>query len=98
MKKMLGFLLFAGLILFKVSGFHVYTHHHDDCDSVENCEICDLVLENQTSDLDIPSPSLTGIQEIILINNALLLKPESLSTDSGINLLFSRPPPQVFKS
>ena len=85
-------------MLLKVSAFHVYTHHDADCEGIDNCEICDLVLENQTSDLDIPSPSLAEIQDVVLINNRVLLKPESFSTDSGINLLFSRPPPRVSNS
>ena len=95
MKKIFGLVFFTILMLLKVSAFHVHTHHDEDCEGIDKCEICDLVLESQTSDLDIPSPSITEIQDIIIIDNYVLLKPEFFSRDSGINLLFSRPPPQA---
>ncbi|WP_146129933.1 hypothetical protein [Flagellimonas meridianipacifica] len=93
MKKIFGLLLFSGLILVKVSAFHVHAHHDEDCEAIDDCEICDLVLENQASDLDIPIPFFTDINHVISIEEKAPLKSKSFSSSSNINLLFSRPPP-----
>jgi len=35
------------LMLFKVSALHVYTHQDNASEDIENCEICELAVENQ---------------------------------------------------
>ena len=93
LKKIFGLLLFASLMLLKVSAFHVYVHEHESCNTVEDCEICDIVLDNQTSDLDIPSPVTFNECQWVTYNDAILPQSNLFFFDSKQNQLFSRPPP-----
>nr|WP_298998635.1 hypothetical protein [uncultured Allomuricauda sp.] len=95
-KKTLGLLFFIGLMLLKVSAFHVYTHdHYDDCDSIENCEICDIVLDNQTSNVDIPQPIPIDIFQLIISQETADFTSPVFFYDSKFNHLFCRPPPLI---
>ncbi|MEM9362524.1 MAG: hypothetical protein AAGA43_07815 [Bacteroidota bacterium] len=93
MKRICGFIVFTTLLLIKVSAFHVYTHHHDDCDSAEECEICDIVLDNQTSDFDVPQPAFLDTHQWVIPKELVILGSFNVLVDSKLNLLFCRPPP-----
>ncbi|MEM8847973.1 MAG: hypothetical protein AAGD17_12795 [Bacteroidota bacterium] len=95
MKKIFGLLLFTGLMLLKVSAFHVYAHQDDDCESIENCEICDIALENQTSDIDFFTPPALKINNKVLFEDVLVITTHSFESDSKVSLLLSRPPPNL---
>ncbi len=93
MKKVIGLLVFTLLILIKVSGFHVYAHDDDDCESVENCETCDLVMELQNSDLDFPSPITFDLAKET-VEDKLVSQHKRIFTDKKkAYRLHSRPPP-----
>ena len=92
-KRICGFVVFTTLLLIKVSAFHVYTHHHDDCDSVENCEICDVVFDNQTSDFDVPQPIILDSPRWVLSKDFSISISSIFIDDSKLNRLSCRPPP-----
>ena len=82
-------------MFFKVSALHVYSHHDDAADKIENCKICDAAIRNQHAEHDFsPSVSL----EIPIINKIeivpLLKNPQVFTSSSEIDFsLFGRPPP-----
>ncbi|AWX46004.1 hypothetical protein HME9304_03036 [Flagellimonas maritima] len=93
MRKIIGLLLFIFLMLIKVSALHVYAHQSNDCDTIENCDICDIALENQSSDLEIPSlPILSSSKEIVQVKR-FTEKAQVFFRESNTYQLFSRPPP-----
>ncbi|MEM8847821.1 MAG: hypothetical protein AAGD17_12035 [Bacteroidota bacterium] len=93
MKRICSFIVFTTLLLIKVSAFHVYTHHHDDCDSVENCEICDVVFENQTTDFDVLHPIILDSAQWALSKDFSAPSSSIFIDDSKLNRLSCRPPP-----
>ncbi len=83
-------------MLFKVSAAHVYSHQDADFDSIENCKICDVAVENQeaefvvTNTISIDTPVQTPFPE----ENLIFLS----QTDSSKVVhfrLFGRPPPFI---
>ncbi|MEM7485132.1 MAG: hypothetical protein AAF348_07975 [Bacteroidota bacterium] len=93
MKRIVGLLIFTFLMLIKVSALHVYTHHDDDCDAIENCEICDIALQSQSSNLEIPSQFISSNHSIFLKVERFTENPQVSSRASNAFQLFSRPPP-----
>ncbi len=43
--------LFIGLLLIKISAFHVYEHHHAEEEHEEPCELCLLSIDLQQADV-----------------------------------------------
>ncbi|WP_394330702.1 DUF2645 family protein [Maribacter forsetii] len=43
------FILFC-LMLIKVTSFHVYSHDDSSIDTIENCSICYMAIQNQNSE------------------------------------------------
>ncbi len=89
-------ILFFALMLFKVSSFHVYTHHDTTTDQVENCKICDVAIENQDVEFQLTSlVSIPNQQNFELVE----IKITTLNqVDTSLDLhfrLFGRPPPSV---
>lgn len=37
-------------MLIKVTSFHVYSHDDNSIDTIENCSICDMAIQNQNSE------------------------------------------------
>ncbi|MDC6364577.1 MULTISPECIES: hypothetical protein [Flavobacteriaceae] len=93
MRKIIGLLFFTSLMLIKVSGFHAYAHHDEDSDAIENCDICDLALENQTLDFHVPHNSYEIADTEFSIKYLKTPKDEQLKEQSFHYYLFSRPPP-----
>ncbi len=83
-------------MVLKVSSFHVYTHQDDAQDTIENCAVCDVAIENQDLDFLFPSPQATvnstfdyATYEQPVIKD--LVVPSFLLRNS----FFGRPPPGV---
>ncbi|WP_136465273.1 hypothetical protein [Flagellimonas onchidii] len=94
-KKVIGFLLFTTLILVKVSAFHVYVHHDSETDEIENCTVCDLVMENQGSELQFSTPVVEmDTPEVIQVIKEIV-SGQQLKTIRFNFSLFSRPPPHI---
>ncbi|MEX0312761.1 MAG: hypothetical protein AB3N18_01185 [Allomuricauda sp.] len=93
LKKVIGFVLFASLMLVKVSALHVYTHQDSEKDSVEHCDICDIAIENQTSDVQI-NPIITIEHSPEIVETTWEPHFDQQLTTIRFNFsLFSRPPP-----
>lgn len=93
-RKILGLFIFVSLMFVKVSALHVYSHQDGDQEKIENCKICDLVVENQGVELNQVAnseafhPTFLSLQD----NNFYYI---SLNTKKDFSYhLFSRPPPQ----
>ncbi|RDY61666.1 hypothetical protein [Flagellimonas nanhaiensis] len=93
MRKFIGLLLFTSLMVIKVSSFHVYAHQDGDSETIENCNICDLALENQTLDFQTSDNSYVLDDTEFSIKYQKTLKDEQLKEQSFDYYLSSRPPP-----
>ncbi len=89
-------ILFFTLMLFKVSSFHVYSHHDDASDVNENCEVCEVALENQDPDY-IFYPS-----QLVVIADAypIIIEQSSEYQIAAFSSIFyaafyGRPPPSI---
>lgn len=94
--KYFGALLFVGLVLAKVSAFHVYEHHDTLSGQDTHCEFCFLAIENQQADV------LLDPVEVIVEDPGLPeykgdTNPYELQLHNGPlkTALFSRPPPSL---
>ena len=86
--------LFFTLMFFKVSSFHVYTHHDSDSNDIENCELCELAIENQNTDFLLDA-SFTAVEhnfEILKFNQPVTYDLVVTSSFLRFNF-FGRPPP-----
>nr|WP_299485183.1 hypothetical protein [uncultured Allomuricauda sp.] len=92
-KRFLGFLLFAVLMLVKVSALHVYTHNDTEGDTIENCTTCEVALENQNSDILFTSGVIEVTTPDITTNSLVLFEDQQFVATKLNSLLFSRPPP-----
>jgi len=84
------------LMLFKVSSFHVYSHQDDSAEDIENCNICELAIENQNNDFVFTASQIinTTITDI-----KILEQPSSYDLVVTSSFLrsnfFGRPPPNM---
>ncbi|WP_289039399.1 hypothetical protein [uncultured Zobellia sp.] len=78
------FVLFS-LILVKVTSFHVYVHQDDPADTIENCSICDVAIQNQNSEFTFTPTFLV-----------LILLPLIIHTDKKISSLVSSKTPSFY--
>nr|WP_298789509.1 hypothetical protein [uncultured Allomuricauda sp.] len=92
-KRFLGFLLFAALMLVKVSALHVYTHNDTEGDSIENCATCEVALENQNSDILFTDGIIEVAIQDIVTDSLVLFENQAFVATKFNFLLFSRPPP-----
>lgn len=86
---------FLSILIFKVSGFHVYSHHGDHL-QIESCELCEDAITNQTGEFS-TSPQLgTSFDRAALI---VELPPKNFEAPIFSAPLFkypfSRPPPTI---
>lgn len=90
------FIFFATLWLVKVSAIHVYSHTNNDCDRLDNCEYCELAIENQNSENVIPLPCIIEIPHMVYTvlypnyNPYVSFVSKSLATKNTC-----RPPPEM---
>lgn len=99
MKNRLAHILafvFIALMLFKVSSFHVYSHQDTSADEIENCEICDVVIEHQNeafllSDFEWYETFVVSFYELPVLFNI-----PSVNIPSKLHFRqFGRPPPAM---
>ncbi|MFS4446859.1 hypothetical protein [Maribacter sp. 2307UL18-2] len=91
-----GIFILVGLLLTKISAFHVYEHHDTLEDSNTNCELCVLTLEGQQLDGIIPA-STTIEKSLIIIPSEPTVRPfdQEAIVSFYKGSLFSRPPPTI---
>jgi len=90
----IGFLLLTLMVL-KVSSFHVYTHQDNITDTIENCNICDVALENQNTEYTFTSILVLLSTVVFIFYRKLSFV--SLNETPSLFLrykLFGRPPPK----
>ncbi len=96
MLKNIGSALLLGLLLFKLSAFHVY-EEHDGIDGQDtHCEFCLLVIENQQLDTLMESPPYVDsvIVEPVLQGQIVSVDLEVYPSPSKKEQL-PRPPPSA---
>ena len=95
MKKNIGLLLFIGLMLVKASAFHVHTHYEEYGTALEDCSVCDLVLEFQSMDLELPSQYEVPATLESALGLSLFQKKVLLFQDCSLKHFVTRPPPII---
>ena len=93
----MGVILLTGLVLAKVSAFHIYEHHHTFNEQEEQCEFCLLAIDSQKTEVFISSLSLAWEEvSTTLQQNQIIVKHLDVLSDTWKADLFSRPPPSLF--
>ena len=81
-------------MLFKVSAFHVYSHHNDS--SVEQCSICDVAIHNQNAELSTsPQTVLPNNLTAVFVYKRPFTIVSSFPTHKVCRTLYGRPPPSL---
>ncbi len=57
----MGIFFLVGMLFAKITAFHVYEHHDVENDTVDQCELCILAIDNQQS--EIVSLSFTALNQ-----------------------------------
>ncbi|MFS4468407.1 hypothetical protein [Maribacter sp. 2210JD10-5] len=84
------------LMFFKVSSFHVYAHEDNASDTVENCSICEVAIENQNSDfLHAAAQSIPRPLPLIISNESQITVDSFVSSSLLRFRFFGRPPPSL---
>lgn len=89
----IAILLFT-LMLFKVSSFHVYTHHDNVSSDIENCTTCELAIENEHTEYLLTAPLV--FSNPFLEDNRTKTTSEYYVVSASEQIyygLFGRPPP-----
>jgi len=83
-------------MFFKVSSFHVYSHQDSTSGDIENCEICELAVENQDSEFVCTAPQTISISTIDLniLKQPIVYDVVVLSSFLRSDF-FGRPPPYM---
>ena len=91
-KNSLAWIFIVIFLSLKVAGLHAFAHDHD---SIEHCEVCDLVSTNNFSPLinDITENYIGSILAFCI--QAKTIKQYNFVYSATVNVasLFSRPPP-----
>ncbi|WP_222984094.1 hypothetical protein [Flagellimonas meishanensis] len=93
MARVFGVLLFVTLMMFKVTALHVYSHQDDNGDTVENCQICHVLVENQT--VEVPFVAMVTLPIVPITTVTVEVAQEQTVWESqqyGLSYI-SRPPP-----
>ncbi len=84
------------LMLIKVTSFHIYTHQDNSLDTIENCNICNIAIQNPHAEY-----LFTAIVGFIFITIFILFKerPSLFVSETPSSFLrisfFGRPPPFI---
>ena len=90
------FIFFTALLSIKVSTFHVYCHTDNDCDRIENCEYCELAIENQNTEYVMPLLGVLDVSNLVFLRLELNYDPYfSTVSDSVVTKNHCRPPPDI---
>ncbi|WP_430426171.1 hypothetical protein [Maribacter litoralis] len=81
-------------MLIKVTSFHVYTHQDNTADTIENCSICDLAVQNQNSEFTFVAILLFVFASALIITEKKLIPFLTKVTSTYFRYsTFGRPPP-----
>lgn len=88
--------VFLTLMFFKVSSFHVYTHEDNGSDEIENCELCELAVENSKSETLFTPFQVVELPMVIRAGEKQFALYSQIIISSLIRFqLLSRPPPYL---
>lgn len=77
-----------------MTSFHVYTHQDNTVDTIENCSICDLAVQNQNSEFTFVAILMLVLLSVIIFTgkklSPLVFEVPSFYFQYAI---FGRPPP-----
>lgn len=93
LKNYIAYIFVAIFLSLKVAGFHAFTH--DDNDTIEHCEVCDIVTATKLVPLinATAQNQIEGNFEFCLQTNTINDYNFVYSETTNIDSLFSRPPP-----
>lgn len=95
-RKLFGLFLFISLMLVKVSALHVYTHNECDSEQIEECEICDVVFENQNNEHNFDNGfDLEVTENLFLVQESISINPHTFISSPIEFRFFGRPPPSL---
>ncbi|MEO1486000.1 MAG: hypothetical protein AAFU57_09640 [Bacteroidota bacterium] len=98
MLKQIGAFVFFSLLLFKVSAFHVYEHHHSEEEHEHTCEHCAFALDFQKADVQVSFQEVVFQEPLVsLFDGEPSFLAAQINTNSVKTDLFSRPPPFSFR-
>ena len=90
----IGTVLFIGLMLVKISAFHVYEHHDSVYGQHTQCELCVLTMESQQGETLMTPTAIVAVDlNIPDYNSDITPFDLPVITDPLKTTLFSRPPP-----
>ncbi|UII81319.1 hypothetical protein [Flagellimonas sp. CMM7] len=93
LRRCFAFLL-IGLLLIKVSAFHVYEHQNNLDNPLEHCEHCLLAFDGQQFEGLIPSnPVPQKFLTPVISKQKIVSSKFSFTNTAKLVSLFSRPPP-----
>ncbi|WP_422351401.1 hypothetical protein [Flagellimonas sp.] len=95
LKKIFVFLLFATLMLVKVSALHVYSHQDGETHEIENCAICEIALESQQSNFEITGKVMIPEVNTFFITEEVEFQYQINVPIPSSHFFFSRPPPSA---
>ncbi|NAS10640.1 hypothetical protein [Poritiphilus flavus] len=86
--------ILLGLLLIKISSFHIYDHQDSSIDPMAHCELCLQAIEGQQMEMLYP-PFVADqvISTPILFERKAIFPGPVLSNTATPAILFSRPPP-----
>ncbi|APA65796.1 hypothetical protein YQ22_16665 [Maribacter sp. 1_2014MBL_MicDiv] len=81
-------------MLIKVTSFHVYSHQDNKVDTIENCSICELAVQNQNAEYTLVATFIFIFASVIIITEKKLI-PFSITVPKTLfrYTTFGRPPP-----
>ncbi|TAI48706.1 hypothetical protein [Flagellimonas allohymeniacidonis] len=94
-RKILGLLFLVGVMCVKVSALHVYAHQDSDLETIENCDICEIALENQTESFNFDLSTEVNTPSIFPVSYKILKETDQVSGLFNHYSYFSRPPPGI---
>lgn len=99
MKEVIGrcfAMLLIGLLLIKVSAFHIYEHQNALDSSASHCEQCVVAIYGQQSEAQITSfPVPEALPKIIRYKDIIISRDNALTHNIAFIVPFSRPPPMI---
>lgn len=94
--KHIGSTFLLGLLLIKLSAFHVYEEHDNLNGQEHHCEFCLLAIENQQLDsLIVSSPLIDDIFNEPIHQDGIIWVDLSVNLNHSKEEQFTRPPPFI---
>ena len=94
--KYLSVLALLFIVGLKVSSFHVFTHQDNASDTIKNCAICDMAVENQDAEFVATFHTAPTTPNVITVSKPLSKANRSESSPTYLHFkIFGRPPPDI---